>query len=185
MKQFLILFLLPFIGKTYCQDIVIPDSIIIWHKDYKLTFQDFRNPIPPLLGFNAVSSISVEIEIEEIDTLIVDVHVKCVFYRNSSFFKKMSKGSFISLDDSLLLNHEQGHFDLAEIYSRKIKQKISYFIKNKITKSEIIAFYNTTLDALHKEGIIYDKETDFSRNKLEQSRWNKNLLKRLSQTSPN
>lgn len=77
------------------------------------------------------------------------------------------------------LNHEQRHFDLNEVYRRKLDLSLSRLtatgasaeITKKLLKERIDATANQVLDALQAMQSRYDRETAHGMNSAEQSRW--------------
>ena len=101
------------------------------------------------------------------------VEVPCYFFPYQSWLKK-GKGT------PELLKHEQVHFDITEVYTRKIRSEIKrgkYTLKN-ANKSivKIIKKYDKQLNAAQKK---YDKETNHSINEEEQKKWNALVEKQL------
>ena len=83
--------------------------------------------------------------------------------------------------DSNVLHHEQGHFDLAEAYTRKLRQMLAAYKPNRVTfKKDIHEMYNRLIDELEAKQDLYDKETDHSKNKIAQQEWNNKIAKLLS-----
>lgn len=84
-------------------------------------------------------------------------------------------------ESDYLLAHEQGHFDLGIMCMQEILQKQS---ETPITRAN----YKTALEDIFQEkmkkfaelGILYDKETDHSKNRKEQEKWNQYFLENLS-----
>jgi len=79
------------------------------------------------------------------------------------------------------LNHEKRHFDLCEIYARKIRQRIS---ETDFTRRNLNAQLKTIFSSLTKEHSVaqskYDNETDHSIDPEQQALWNKEIDRQLS-----
>jgi len=77
------------------------------------------------------------------------------------------------------LNHEQRHFDLNEVYRRKLDLSLSRLtaagasaeITKKLLKERIDATANQILGALQAMQARYDRETAHGMNSAEQTRW--------------
>ena len=77
------------------------------------------------------------------------------------------------------LNHEQRHFDLNEVYRRKLDLSLSRLtatgasaeITKKLLKQRIDATANETLGSLQEMQARYDRETAHGMNSTEQARW--------------
>jgi len=71
-----------------------------------------------------------------------------------------------------LLNHEQGHSDLAIIYGRKLYSRLSkgqYSIAN--YKNEVKKIYDSVMKELAQLHIKYDMETEHGQYEEEQQKW--------------
>lgn len=95
--------------------------------------------------------------------------VKAIFYPNDSW-----KGSYI---DDALLAHEQRHFDIVELYARKLRKQLSELIvkdeKDAQQKLDSLhAFIDKEMDVFQDK---YDKETDYSMAHEEQINWIKKI----------
>lgn len=88
---------------------------------------------------------------------------------NINRFNKLSL-----LAKKALLNHEQGHTDLAVIYGRKLKQRLeaaTYTIRD--YKAQVKAIYDKTMQELAARNQVYDEETDHGSNPEAQGKWDK------------
>jgi len=100
---------------------------LFWNKHYRLSFTDFKG-VPPAIDtmlikkdkmyathkFGAIS--------KSIDVKVVNKSGKTTF----TIYAGMNQNdSWIrNADDSLTLKHEQGHFDICEIYARMLRKEI-------------------------------------------------------------
>ena len=79
-----------------------------------------------------------------------------------------------------ILSHEQGHFDIAEIYARKLNKALKQYSFNvKTSPKEVPAMYQ---QIMKEEGQLqnqYDSETDFSRDKPQQAIWLEKIQREL------
>ncbi|HUR31447.1 MAG TPA: DUF922 domain-containing protein, partial [Saprospiraceae bacterium] len=79
------------------------------------------------------------------------------------------------------LNHEKRHFDICEIYARKIRQRIS---ETHFTRRNLNTQLKTIFSGLTKEHSaaqsMYDNETDHSIDPAQQALWNKEIDRQLS-----
>ena len=80
------------------------------------------------------------------------------------------------------LNHEKRHFDICEIYARKIRQRIS---ETKFTRRSLNAQLKTIFAELSREHSFeqskYDHETDHSIDPQQQAIWNQEIDTRLAE----
>ena len=81
-----------------------------------------------------------------------------------------------------ILSHEQGHFDIAEIFARKLNKKMSEYNFNKKTyQQEVNKIYQDILDEKEAMQNDYDRQTNHSINKEKQAEWLKKIEKMLDQ----
>lgn len=153
------------------------NDTIKWSASRKLTIDDFKAVPDSNSKFRAVSMIGNygRYKIKG-DTLYV-VYVN-YFLSEKSWFKKDKKNS---KNNTTLLVHEQGHFNIAEIEVRRLRKKISE-IKG-IDRKKVQSIYNSFVAEFkisdQKIHYSYDKETDFSRNEIKQKEWNNKIAKEL------
>lgn len=82
-----------------------------------------------------------------------------------------------------ILKHEQTHFDITELYTRKLRQLISQkdFTKVKNVVSEIDRMYKRIANEWQKEENKYDSETQHGINGARQNIWNENIAAQLKE----
>jgi predicted secreted Zn-dependent protease len=82
------------------------------------------------------------------------------------------------------LLHEQGHFDITELYARKLDEAIrEYNFNPKKFKTDLDQIYKDIMDEKEDRQNRYDLETDFSRNQEKQAEWIKKIQKELMRYS--
>jgi predicted secreted Zn-dependent protease len=75
----------------------------------------------------------------------------------------------------MTLLHEQLHFDISEVFARKMAQEMSETKFTKNIKQEVRVLYKRILKELDAFQRRYDSETDFSRNIEKQKLWQKQI----------
>ncbi len=96
------------------------------------------------------------------------------------FFDKHK--SWVKMDkaNDYLLKHEQGHFDLTEIYYRKLVKKLKeYRFTAKTFSTDFNKINSTNSSDLNKEQDLYDKETNHSIIELKQKEWDARIATHL------
>jgi predicted secreted Zn-dependent protease len=143
----------------------------------KLTWADFEGKMSKSDPYDAVTSSGVSNEFSGKDfKLNFDVSAK--FYPKKSKKKKNNQ-------TAELLNHEQRHFDITEIFARKLRQSIlnsTFKGLNKIGTT-VNKMYSKNNSLWQKMQTKYDKETNHSKNETEQKMWDSkidDLLESLS-----
>ncbi len=173
---FLILTFFPFNIKAVSQNLPEKenDTIIVWTKERKLNWSDFQ------LFSNDEASKAAEsmIGIDLLSIPINDYDYKYVVF--SYFYKKSSS---VKTTDSLVLKHEQLHFDIAELFARKMRKKLEQLNMNDFDAD----VYNNVIDAIYDDYFLYqdnyDKETKHSINKEQQIVWQKKVAAEMQKLS--
>lgn len=137
----------------------------------KLTWADFKGKIPPAAvpAATTASGISYRYSANLIHHEVdLDFEVTAFFYPNESWYKP-------EICDDLILSHEQLHFDIAELFARKMRRELERTSFSDNVKSEIRRIYKDILKELQDYQERYDWETNFSRNKEKQLEWNERV----------
>lgn len=88
----------------------------------------------------------------------------------------IKKGS----ETDALLRHEQGHFDIGRLCAAALKKAFdTAYISSSSYKTKPAEIFKAVLQLYHDMGLQYDKETDHSKNKAEQQRWEALLAEKL------
>ncbi|GMN09437.1 hypothetical protein MTsPCn9_01070 [Croceitalea sp. MTPC9] len=156
----------------------IEDSYL-WNKDFRLTWEDFKGAVPPdaVPAATTASGISYKYSANLIHHEVkLDFEVNAFFYPNESWYKP-------DVCNNLILSHEQLHFDISELFARKMRRRLSETSFSDNVKSEIRKIYKETLEELSDFQDRYDWETNFSRNREQQLRWNKQIAAALDETN--
>ncbi|HXB39069.1 MAG TPA: DUF922 domain-containing protein [Bacteroidia bacterium] len=146
------------------------DNIILWAENRKLTWDDFKGKPDTTSPYKAKteSNFSMQIGTKGMEAII---GMQNCFNKNKSWVKEKN---------NLLLEHEQTHFDIAEIWMRKFKQLLQ-------GKTFTVKTFQQELNAMHSEinrggkemNARYDKETEHSVNQEAQKKWNKRVAEEL------
>lgn len=89
-----------------------------------------------------------------------------------------------AVNDTALLAHEQGHFDLNEIYARKTFEQLRQFHFTTEFKSEIAQIMNAMNSELKKIQRNYEKQTVHGLMTRNQAIWNRQIALALQQLPP-
>ncbi|MBN2571718.1 MAG: hypothetical protein JXA68_06285 [Ignavibacteriales bacterium] len=154
------------------------DSILFWNKDYSLTVNDFEGEINDSIMTkqfsitpSAVSYIGISTEYKYHDGKL-NVIIKTYFNRNKSFCRD-------SLIQSIL-EHEQCHFNISELYARKMRREI---LKLQIKSIYSNQKFDEVIDSLNIECVkyndLFDYETFYGGIESEQKKWIENVNKEL------
>jgi hypothetical protein len=147
------------------------DSIIYWHKEIKLNWDDFKGLPPDSSGFQVAWSFVQIYTNADWKERLPNYRVYVVFKKNKSWSKDTSLTT---------LAHEQLHFDIGELYARKMR-KAMLDLRNK--KNDNINDYLNALNKYYTEcyhlNDLYDKETAHGVYTGKQFEWNKKIIKEL------
>jgi hypothetical protein len=143
---------------------------IYWQPTYKLKWEDFRGKADSNSQFGATSYPGIKYTLSANEDSF-SARVICFFIKSKSWVRVISDTGLI---------HEQGHFDIAELFARKLRKAFAEYKFN----AQSIGKDINTLFILNKQertkmDILYDRETDFSRNRKQQLLWNKKIKAEL------
>jgi hypothetical protein len=169
MFKFLIKPFLSFILLSCLYSFVISDNdSLLWSKNVKLNWSDFKGTVPANSNgtvANTNYSVNYHPSISN-DTLFVQV---------VSLFNYDRSWVIEFRETDILLEHEQRHFDLAEIQARKLRQYIFGWDK----KIEISTYLSNGNDSINKAcdklQDLYDLETEHSKDIEQQNKWSKKI----------
>src|SRR5690349_8815741 len=88
---------------------------IRWQESRKLTFDDFKGDIPRVTPWAASTSSEIHFGYETTNGLLTHVVVYASFNPEKSWIKKRLPA---------VLSHEQLHFDITEIFTRKFYHEV-------------------------------------------------------------
>lgn len=148
---------------------------IPWKPSQRLTWDDFL--CEPRRGTDAVASTSTSLGIAyQMDNGALSYHITCSFSKSKSW--GLIKNEYI-------LAHEQGHFDITEIFARKLNEALqNYQFNRKTFKRDVSQIYQSIVDEKERYQKMYDEETDHSRNKKIQMEWLDKIQSMLDETEP-
>ncbi len=162
----ILIFLQPFFYNT-----LEKSEYIDWQKNRPLTWDDFKAPVNKNSSAAATTATQITAEFSSKNNM-VSFKISCKFSKNESW--SASKTDYI-------LMHEQGHFDIAEIYTRKLYKALSNHIQTfpgNIKDLNII--YQNIMEQKDSYQQLYDLETKNSIDKIKQKDWLINIEKILN-----
>lgn len=164
------IFLLGFLG--FAQEI---EEGIPWNGNIRLTWADFKGEVPP--GEESAATTASGISYTYSANLLhhevnLDFEVNAYFYPNESWYRP-------ELCNENTLAHEQLHFDITEVFARKMREKLRRTSFSDDVKAEVRKIYSDILRELQTYQERYDWETNFSRNREKQLEWNQKIAEAL------
>lgn len=141
----------------------VKDNEIQWSASRKLNWQDFKSQPDRNASNAALTSSKIIFNYGYGSNKGFTFTINCVFDKNSSWGK---------IKTDYILSHEQGHFDIAEIYARKLNKALkAYSFDAKTVAKDIPSLYKNLMQEEADLQNQYDNETDYSRDKPQQAIW--------------
>ncbi|MBE7174111.1 MAG: DUF922 domain-containing protein [Williamsia sp.] len=139
-----------------------PDPLLLWNESPRLTWSDFKGAPPPNATNAALTSSGV--------TLDYTANGRYLTYKIGCHFDKSR--SWGRVKNNLILAHEQGHFDLSEVYARRLHKALSHYrYRNSSVGDDVNRIYQNVMQELQQRQSLYDTQTDHSRNIRAQQEW--------------
>jgi hypothetical protein len=127
-----------------------------WAYTRPLTWEDFL--CEPKRNTDAVALTSTALGIS------YNVNSNQLHYEITCSFSKIK--SWGILKTNYILAHEQGHFDITEIYARILhKELLDYKFNRRTFRQDVNAIYDRVVKEKETFQLTYDAHTDHSRNK--------------------
>ena len=137
-----------------------------WTEHNKLSWNDFKGPPDTMSNESAAATCcSIGLQVRNDTTGHPGIIVSNKFYVNGSWVKDDARiGS--------VLAHEQGHFDLCELYTRKLRLLAGRIdINSPNLKEELTKTYALFNDEYETRQQAYEQETSHGTIIPEQTRW--------------
>lgn len=150
-------------------------EVIVWSPDLNLTWSDFKaQPSNNRAAATTASGITYRYTTDVIgDVMKVDFTITAHFYPNKSWYRP-------ELVDTHILEHEQLHFDISEIFARKMHERMATTKFTRNVRKEVRKIYNQINKEMNDFQDTYDTETNFSRNREQQEFWKQKIDELLS-----
>ena len=153
-------------------------DIIPWSYDRSLTWDDFKGRVNKRSNFDALTSASFGFNYKYLSGQYYTFIISVGFDEKSSWVKMEN-----ATDD--LLKHEQGHFDINEIYARLCIKELQHVKVKNMDKfgKEVEKVFDKVNRQMMKFQDEYDKETNHSKVKDKQIEWNAKIENLLKETA--
>ena len=146
------------------------EDMLNWSASKKLTWSDYKASPNPYS--DAAASTTTYL------TISYNISSTDFSYKIESRFSKTRSWGLHKTP--YILSHEQGHFDIAEIFARKLHKKMTeYRFDKKGYEKDLKKIYQDILDEKREMQDDYDKETNHSINKEKQEEWLNKIAKLL------
>lgn len=164
--------LLLFIAVAYSNIINAQSKdTIYWNANRKLNWEDFKSKPDKTTNLLAMTQAGIGYEIA-CNNGQLKLKIYCYFNVNKSWTKET--------DSDDLLRHEQLHFDITELYARKLRKKVSE-LSDPCGKNikELDKIYQTNFNECSREQDAYDKQSNHSLYKEQQKQWEEKIAREL------
>lgn len=151
---------------------------ISWNADKRLSWDDFKGKPPINSRAAAITASGITYRFSTSgtrDDMEVDFKIDTYFYPTKSWYQE-------KLVDDVILSHEQLHFDISELYARKMEARLAEetFTHNNV-KAKVKSIYKEILKEVDDFQNQYDDETNFSRDRERQALWDEKITKLLEE----
>jgi hypothetical protein len=147
--------------------------MIEWNEGQRLEWVDFLGNVNDSSSYDAESFAEIRYNYTFNTTRGFFFHVYANFNKNASWSRKEFR-SFA------LLKHEQLHFDIAELYARKMKEAFENYNYTENYREEIAQIFNEKKLEYHLMQLKYDEQTSHSLDKEKQQEWELLVNRELS-----
>lgn len=148
---------------------------IVWQKDRPLGWNDFRGRAVKAGDYVAStnSGISFSYSVRSSNGVLdFNYIVNAYFYPERSWYRP-------DLVDDYILGHEQTHFDISELFARKLRKELGQIKPSAKIKKEVEALYADIQQMRTKMQLRFDQETDHSKIREEEYRWREFVKSKL------
>ena len=147
------------------------ENIIEWSPARKLTWADFKGTPDPSSTNAALTNSSI--------TLSTEYSNKEIRYIVNCKFNKLL--SWVRVKNDYILNHEQGHFDIAEAHARLLFKNLNeYKFNSKTANEDVNRIYSETMKEHVSMQKQYDLLSNHSLDTAQQVIWDKRIDSLLS-----
>lgn len=159
------------------------ENIIVWSKTRKLAWSDFQGNISHDKTHEGINVYKESEEDAARSRVAIALYFQCEGSKANhtvrAEFEKNNSWYYAKHKTEAVLSHEQLHFDITELYARKLKMKL-VALNNPCDKSYVGKVYQANEEAFGKFSDQYDIETSHGVNKLKQSEWETKIHSLLS-----
>lgn len=146
---------------------------IAWKKGSKLIWADYKGTPKPESGAAALTATLI--------TIGYNIGPNSFSYKITSTFQPSR--SWVLHRTDHILGHEQGHFDIAEVYARKLHQRMKdYKFDKEKYQAQLRKIYEDVLKEKEEMQNEYDRETNHSIDKEKQEAWLKKIARLLRES---
>lgn len=148
------------------------EELLAWSDSNRLTWADYKGK--PDTESDAAASTTSYLAID------YTIRSNSFSYKIESRFSKTRSWGLHKTN--YILRHEQGHFDIAEVFARKLHKKMSkYKFNRKTYQKDLKKIYDEVTKEKEEIQNSYDEETNHSINRKKQAEWLKKIEEMLDE----
>ncbi len=151
---------------------------ILWSDQFRLTWDDFQGTADKQrrAGVQAATQVSI--------VLNTRTESNQAHFAVSCYFEK-ARSWTINRESDYLLAHEQLHFNIAEVFTRKLRQRLQQLknLNHLNFESRVQQVYRDVNRQHSAFQGRYDRETDHSKNREMQVEWEVKVARLLEETA--
>ncbi|HEY4150507.1 MAG TPA: DUF922 domain-containing protein [Chitinophagaceae bacterium] len=148
------------------------DDTIRWSASRRLVWNDFKGKPDGTRDDAALTSSGIGFGYSYSDRDGFTWHIAGLFDKEKSWVK---------MKDDYILAHEQGHFDITEIFARRLNKELKeYKVSKDRVQKDAPAIYQAIMKEQFEMENRYDDETDNSRKKDKQAAWLEKIRNELN-----
>ncbi|MEZ5002330.1 MAG: DUF922 domain-containing protein [Chitinophagales bacterium] len=147
-------------------------QVIHWKEGNPLSWNDFIGRTKTFTSISALTASAIEYAYECSDN-DVSISVKAIFIPEDSWVKADAMNDYV-------LGHEQLHFDITEVYARKLRKELNTRITTCRDIKNIESIANSVIKEWKKEQAKYDADSKHSMDKELQALWAKKVRQDLA-----
>ena len=141
------------------------EDYIPWNDDRKLSWDDFKMASPSNTRDAALTTTFIGFSFSR-NREGIKFDIECKFQKSRSW---------VRVNNEYILKHEQGHFDIAEIFARKLNKEVTTFLAKSKQHEELNKIYTKVMTEKRDMQELYDDETNHSILKGKQAAWDKKI----------
>ncbi len=147
-------------------------DVLLWNEKFPLKWTDFLGKVNDSSQFDAEAFTSVEYSYTFYTPDKYSFKVQACFNRTTSWIKKERSCEG-------LLQHEQVHFSLAQLYAKKLTLAFESYKYSANFQNEIVEIFKQIEIDYHKSQRLFDEETNHSLISKKEKEWEAFVLEEL------
>lgn len=145
----------------------VEDEKIPWSADRRLSWEDFKGVPNPADDFVASTNSGISFSFSYKES---KGHKELTYQVLSNFYPDLS-WRLPDMDSEYILQHEQTHFDISELFARKLRKSLAE-IEDEPNFQELAKERYHQMESERREmQLQYDQESDHSNSKEDEFRW--------------